>query len=257
MVRPGSLTLIPERRCYICSKRIRNCILSVSVFSLAICIDVFAGFFLFFWGGSFGLRHNCGLRRFDNNNQCFCYKREFITAAAVARRAEGAAAAWRLVSNEQAWPVSVHCARWRVQTQTFTLAIDLWHSYTLFKETFAAAVTNGCQASAKNIHLLSTLILQVAPGPVPSLGRLHPRQITPILTFTPIGHTSEYGLEHRDSHTSPWLAPPWRHDKYDSVNFLVPVGMAFQRLAQGLLCETLTARGGLSLFRALPPQPRS
>lgn len=83
----------------------------------------------------------------------------------------GSAAA---VSNEQAWPVSVLCARSRQQTPTFTLAIDLGHSYTLFKETLAAAaaVTNGCQTSAVNIHLLSALNLhtglQVGPGAVRS-----------------------------------------------------------------------------------------
>lgn len=102
----------------------------------------------------------------------FCYKREFITAAAAARRAEGAAAARRRVSNEQAWPVSVHCARSREQTPTFSLAIDLGRSGTLFKEMFAAAVTNGCQISGVNIHLFSSLILhsglQVALGAIRS-----------------------------------------------------------------------------------------
>lgn len=147
----------------------RNCVCSLSVFVLAICIDVFC---YFFWG-RFRATAQLWAAQIWQQQSMFCYKREFITAAAAARQAEGAAAARRRVSNEQAWPVSVHCARSREQTPAFTLAIDLGHSYTLFKETFAAAaVTNGWQISGVNIHLLSPLILhsglQVALGAVRS-----------------------------------------------------------------------------------------
>lgn len=139
----------------------------------------------------------------------FCYKREFITAAAAAaRQAEGAAAAPRRVSNERAWPVSIHCARSREQqTATLSLAIDFGRSYTFFKETFAAAVTNGCQVNGVTIHLLSPLIphsgLQVAPGAVHSFMQdVFPTNHSHTHIHSYRTHLARR-VEHRDSRTPP------------------------------------------------------
>lgn len=117
-------------------------------FSVLLSVSTFSPLFF----GQFRAAAQLWAAQIWQQQSMFCYKREFITAAAAARQAEGAAAAWLRVSNEQAWPVNVHCARLREQTPTFTLAMDLDHSYSLFKETLAAAdITNGCQYNGVNI----------------------------------------------------------------------------------------------------------